>query len=106
MVVSQARSQEEPIIRAGFIAGGRADVVVAGVAGGEHGMMIGADIDFGMISVFGAVVYLIVIAVDGVLNVPPLLGFLALVVGLKKGPAVPLVITTVMTPDDRHPFPV
>lgn len=69
-------------------------------------MVICAYVDLGMIAVLGALVEFIPIAVDGVLDVLPFLGLLALVVGLEEVAAVPLVSITVLPPYHADPFPV
>ena len=68
--------------------------------------MISAHVDLGMIAVPGALVKLVPIAVDGVLDVLPFLGLLALVVGLEEVAAVPLVGVAVLPPYHADPFPV
>ena len=72
----------------------------------KHGMMISAHVDLGMIAVLGALVELIPIAIDGVLDVLPSLRLLTLVIGLEKVAAVPLVGVAVLPPYDADPFPV
>lgn len=69
-------------------------------------MVVSSHIDFGMIAVFGVLVELVVVAVDGVLNVLPFFGLLALVIGLEEIAAVPLVEGAILPPDHADPFPI
>ena len=59
-----------------------------------------------MIAVLGALVEFVPITVDGVLDVLPFLGLLALVVGLEEVAAVPLVAVAVLPPYHADPLPV
>ena len=69
-------------------------------------MMIGPDVNLGMIAILGVLIELVMITIDGVLDVLPFLCFLTLVVGLEKVPAVPLIRVTVLPPNHADPFPV
>lgn len=69
-------------------------------------MMIGAHVNLGMIAILGVLIELVMVTIDGVLDVLPSFCFLALVVGLEEVAAVPLVRVTVLPPDHADPFPV
>ena len=103
---SRIPRQEVPVIAAKLFAWRGARIVIASIPSREHGMVISADVNLGMVAVLGALVELIPIAVDGVLDVLPSFGLLTLVVGLEEVTAVPLVSVAVLPPYHADPLPV